>query len=76
MGYLSLREDSADECDDGVEDIEGIDGVDVDDGDDDYDEDYDDAYFVKVIMDGDHYTNLCHFYFWIILSDKVYYEEQ
>lgn len=76
MGYLSLRKDSADECDDGVEGIDGVGGVDGDDGDDDYDEDCDDAYFVRVIMDGDHYTNLCHFYSWIILSDKVYYEEQ
>ena len=79
MGYLSLRIDSTDEYDDGVagiEGIDGVDGVDGDDGDDDYDENCDDAYFVRVIIDGDHYTNLYYFYFWIILSDKVYYEEQ
>ena len=84
MSYLSLRKDSTkfDDDDNGVKGVDvvdvvdGDDGVDGDDYDEDYEADYYYAYLLKVIMDGVHYTNLYHFYFWFILSDKVYYDEQ
>ena len=58
LSCLSLRKDFT-ECDgsDGVDGVDDVDG-DADDCDVDYEDNYDDAYFVKVIMDG-----VYHFYF-------------